>query len=199
MAAVLTSKDFANQFDKNQTDAFTPLVISLPTTARFWILLSLEIPSVACSLIILYHLFFDRALRNALHNHVVAALLIVGLFGKSIDVPLHLTFLRLGYVWPSTSIVCYLWWFAGTAIYNLTGFLMAWASIERHILVFHHHWLSTQKRTIIIHYLPPAILVLYCFLFYSINIFFPSCENTFDYTQNWCGIPCYDLICRRTR
>ena len=193
MAVASINKDFANQFDKNQTETFSPLVISLPSNARFWILLALEIPSLACSLILLYYLFFDRTLRHALNNHVVVALLIVGLIGKSIDVPLHLTFLRLGYVWPAIPVTCYLWWFAGTAIYNLTGFLMAWASIERHILVFHQQWLSTQKRIFIIHYLPLAILVLYCLLFYTINIFFPSCVNTFDYTQNWCGVPCYDL------
>ncbi|CAF2946092.1 unnamed protein product [Rotaria sp. Silwood2] len=68
---------------------------------------------------------------------------------------------------------------------------MVWATIERHILVFHNHWINTQTKRFLIHYLPLIIVTLYCFGFYTIVIFFPSCENEFDYTQNWCDYPCY--------
>ncbi|CAF2876409.1 unnamed protein product [Rotaria sp. Silwood2] len=68
---------------------------------------------------------------------------------------------------------------------------MTWATIERHILVFHNNWINTQIKRFLMHYLPLAIIILYGFGFYAIVIFFPLCENEFDYMQNWCAFPCY--------
>ncbi|CAF0975601.1 unnamed protein product [Rotaria sordida] len=68
---------------------------------------------------------------------------------------------------------------------------MSWATIERHILVFHNNWINTKIKCFLIHYLPLALIILYGFGFYIIVIFFSSCENEFDYTQNWCAYPCY--------
>ncbi|CAF3986749.1 unnamed protein product, partial [Rotaria sp. Silwood1] len=109
----------------------------------------------------------------------------------TVDIPNLLSFFRLGHVWPETPLNCYVWWFVGTANYNTIGMLMAWASIERHILVFHHQWLNTQKKRIYIHYMPLAIIVLNAIIFYMICIFFIPCDNIFDYAQGWCLAPCF--------
>ena len=193
MAKVWMNRDFSNQPGDNGTQAAAPEAFSLPPMVRFWILLVFEVPSIACSLILLYYLFSERALRQALNNHVIVALLAVGLVAKLVDIPLHLGYLRFGYVWPQIPSTCYVWWFAGTAIFNMTGLLMAWASIERHILVFHQTWTATHRSRLLVHYLPLVALFVYCFTFYVVAIFFPPCTNGFDYTQNWCGIPCYDM------
>ena len=51
--------------------------IAIPFLVRFGILLSFYIPSLVCSLFVLYHLIFDQILLKALHNHVIILLLLV--------------------------------------------------------------------------------------------------------------------------
>lgn len=34
-------------------------------------------------------------------------------------------------------------------------------------------------------------VIIYCILFYVVVLFFPPCENIFDYNQAWCSYPCY--------
>lgn len=164
---------------------------SLSPSARFWLIIIFEIPSLACSFILLYHLIIDRTLRKSLNNHVIIALLIVGLFSQLIDNPSYLNYIRIGYVWPQTSFSCILWWFAATGMSNLTNILMAWASIERHILVFHDRWLRTKRTRFILHYLPLLTIIFYGFIYYIIILLIYSCENIYAYTQDWCLYPCY--------
>ncbi|CAF2979531.1 unnamed protein product [Rotaria sp. Silwood2] len=52
--------------------------------------------------------------------------------------------------------------------------------MERHILIFHDKWVSTEKKRLLVHYMPLVILVLYCLIYYSVIILFPPCKNTFD-------------------
>ncbi|CAF3608973.1 unnamed protein product [Rotaria sordida] len=191
MTAISVNDSFIIEVNDTESSSITILFTSVPPMACFWIMLIFLIPSIICSFFLLYNLFFDRKLRNALNNHVIIALLIVGLAFLLLDIPNYLIFTRLGYVWPQSTGICYLWCFVNLACFNLFGFLMVWATIERHILVFHNHWINTQIKCFLIHYLPLTIIILYCLSFYTIVIFFPSCENEFDYTQNWCAYPCY--------
>jgi len=74
-------------------------------------------------------------------------------------------------------------WFMDLGMFSLRDFLMAWASIERHILVFHDQWVSTPKKRFFIHYLPLASIVIYIFTLYIIVLFFPPCQNIYIYSQ----------------
>ncbi|CAF0747768.1 unnamed protein product [Rotaria sp. Silwood1] len=177
--------------DENQTQSNDYPEFLLPKTVRFWLLMIFEVPSVACSMILLYYLLIDRRLRHSLGNHVIIVLLIIGLFSQLIDIPFYLNYLRINYVWPSTTISCLIWWFAATGISNLTNIVMAWASIERHILVFHERWLSTKKKRLFIHYFPLLTIVLYGFIYYIIILSIFSCENMYAYELDWCLYPCY--------
>lgn len=182
-----------NNYNSNETsmDDYDS-EFSLPPYVRFWLLIIFEIPSLACSLILLYYLIIDRNLRQALHNHVIVVLLIIGLFSQLIDIPFYLNYLRIGYVWPKITVSCILWWFAATGISNITNLVMAaWASIERHILVFYDRWLITKKNRFWIHYFPLLILILYGFIYYIIILLIYSCENMYTYTEEWCLYPCY--------
>ena len=67
------SSTFTNNTSSTATSAL------IPNAAKFWSYLSFLIPAIVCSLFVLYHLFFDRALRRALNNHAVAVVLILGL------------------------------------------------------------------------------------------------------------------------
>ncbi|CAF2595001.1 unnamed protein product [Rotaria sp. Silwood2] len=191
MASISPNDSFTIEVNDTESSSVTILFTSVPPIACFWIMLIFLIPSLVCSIFLLYNFFFDRKLRHALNNHVIIALLIVGLFSLLLDVPNYLNFIRLGYVWPQLTIICYLWCFVDLSCFNLLGFLMAWATIERHILVFHNNWINTLKKRFLLHYLPLTIIILYSLSFYTIVIFFSSCENEFDYTQDWCAYPCY--------
>jgi hypothetical protein len=166
--------------------------ISLPRSIRFWLLLLSEIPSLACSLFILVHLLVDSVLRHSLSNHSIIALNIVALVFKAIDVPLYLNFIRMGNVVPSTPAHCLIWWFVDLGFYYTCSLIVAWASIERHILVFHHECSLTQRGRLFVHHLPLITLILYAISYYTWVIFFPPCDNIYDYTLPVCAaFPCY--------
>ena len=72
--------------------------ISLPQSIRFWFLLIVDVLSLICSAIVLYHSLSKKVLRQALHNHVIITLLIGVLTSQMIDIPIYLTFIRLNQV-----------------------------------------------------------------------------------------------------
>lgn len=177
----------------NDTDSSSDIIsyTSVPPIACFWVLIVFIIPAIICSIFLLYNFLFDRKLRTSLNNHVIVALLTVGIIYLLIDMPQYLNFIRIGYVWPSALATCYFWCLIDLACYNMLGFLMTWASIERHILVFHNSWVNTSRQRFFFHYLPLITIFVYSLIFYIVVIFFPPCENDFDYTRSWCNYPCY--------
>jgi len=85
---------------------------------------------------------------------------------------------------------CSIWAYVDWTFYVMQIALFAWASIERHILIFHDGLVSTRKKRFFVHYLPIIIIIIYYFIFYFIVYFFPSCENTFSNTNIICISPC---------
>jgi hypothetical protein len=167
--------------------------ISLPRSVRFSLLLLFDIPSIICTIFLLYHLILDRTLRNALHNHVIILLLILGLTTQLIDIPFYLAFIaNSGMVKPTSPATCLAWWFVAFGMYNGGTILMAWTAFERHIFIFYYQWISTRKGRVLVHYLPIIILLLYTFIFYIYTLFFLPCESVYEYTLPICGTyPCY--------
>lgn len=167
--------------------------ISLPRAVRFWLLLFCDLPSIACSCLILCHLLRDRGLRKALHNHVIILLLMLGLTTQLIEIPFYLAFIgNSGEVKPSIPSTCLIWWFVSFGMYNGGTILMAWASIERHILVFKSLWVMTKRGRFFAHYLPLFLLLCYIFIYYIYVLFFFPCENDYDYSLPICdAAPCY--------
>jgi hypothetical protein len=98
MAGVSLNSSFVGGDQDNDNTPDIILRIALSPTARFWILLIFEIPSLISCLFLLYYLCFDQTLRNALNNHVFIFILINVFFSEIIDIPNYLTFLRLNYV-----------------------------------------------------------------------------------------------------
>nr|ACD54800.1 unknown [Adineta vaga] len=181
-----------NDFNED-TSLFHTVEISISRPIRFWLLLLLDIPSISCTIFILYHLFIDRSLRNQLNNHSIIILLIFGLTIELIDIPLNLNFIsNSGIVKPSNSFLCRSWWMIDVGFYNGITIIMSWSAFERHILVFHDQWISTRRKRFLIHYLPLILLLFYINIFYFIVIFFPSCNNIYNYTLPVCNnFPCY--------
>ena len=164
-------------------------------SVQFWSILIFQIPSLACTIYLLYHLLFSKKSRQALCNHVIALLLIFTLLVEMIDNPLYLNaYLHHGInSFPSSSMICLLWWLIDYGAYRAITIFFMWASFERHLLIFHHHrFLGTKRKRILFHYIPLGILFIYINAFYIIVVLFYPCENTFDYNYEACGSsPCY--------
>ncbi|CAF3004197.1 unnamed protein product [Rotaria sp. Silwood2] len=151
-------------------------------TAIFWSFLIFLIPSIICSLLVLYHLLFDRTLRYGLNNHVIIIVLIIGLVCDVTLYPWMLYYYRYDGKWNRSPIFCIIWAFIDWGLYITHTVLFAWATIERHILIFHDQWVSTKIKRFFFHYLPLIALLFYCLIFYLVLDFFPPCENLiFDF------------------
>jgi hypothetical protein len=157
---------------------------------RFWSYLIFLIPSIICSLFALYHLLFDRTLRHALNNHVIIVTLIIGLICEVTDYPWLLYYYFHEGMWERSFTFCQIWGFIDWGLYITQTVLFAWATIERHILIFHDRWLLTKKKRFFIHYLPLIALLLYCLTLYSIVYFFPPCQNSVNYFYVTCFDAC---------
>ncbi|CAF0786545.1 unnamed protein product [Adineta ricciae] len=183
--------------------------ISISLSTRFWLFLFSNISSVLCSIFVLFHLLLDRTLRQALNNHIIIVLLCIGLIYELTTVPLMLYYFRYFDQWILTSSHTFtrLWTFVDYTCYatQIVGF--AWASIERHILIFHQQWISTRSKCFFLHYLPIVIVLIYCFVYFLIYILFPTCEDIIDPSPfNGVPIPCmlsqsflgkWDTICHQ--
>ncbi|CAF0881259.1 unnamed protein product [Adineta ricciae] len=165
----------------------------LPEMAKFWVLLSVFVPSLLCSIFVLYHLLFNRVLRHALHNHVITVLLIIGLIDELTFYPWMLYYLPWQNAWQRSYMFCLLLGFIDWSLYIAHTMIFAWAMIERHILIFHNSWVSTRKKRLFVHYFPLIFLLLYWFVFYFVVYFFPPCDNRLRPTSLVCIYPClYD-------
>jgi hypothetical protein len=162
----------------------------ISNAVRFWSYLIFLIPSIVCSLFVLYHLLFDRTLRHALNNHVIALVLIVVLICEVTDYPWLLHYYLYDGMWERSFTFCQIWGFIDWGLYIIQTVLFAWATFERHILIFHDRWLSTKKKRFFLHYLPPILLLLYCLIIYVIVYFFPPCQNALDYFYVTCFDAC---------
>ncbi|CAF3429255.1 unnamed protein product [Rotaria socialis] len=137
--------------------------IAIPRSGRFWLVLIFEIPSVICSIFILYHFLVCRSLRRALYNHVFIAIVLINLIVELIDIPWTLKFYQSNTVWSVAHSLCIDWVYVNEGLYITLKLLVAWATVERHILIFHNQWITTKKQIILIHVLPLVIILVYGF------------------------------------
>ncbi|CAF1047826.1 unnamed protein product [Rotaria sp. Silwood1] len=161
--------------------------ISISFIGRFWIYLISNIASIICSIFVLYYFLFCRKLRQSLHNHVVIIILIINFIIEITDISWILYYYRNGVVLINTSLFCRIWKFLDSSSYVTIAKLVAWASIERYILIFHGTWMSTKKKKILLHYIPITIIVIYGIILYMIILLFISCKRSYYSTILYCG------------
>ncbi|CAF3725902.1 unnamed protein product [Adineta steineri] len=162
---------------------------------KFWLFLVFDVYAIICTIFVLYHLLSERQARNALHNHIPIILLFLASAFEWIDIPFQLQYFHTGIVYPSTPILCLIWWFIDWGFYYIIAVLLVFASFERHILIFHSHLVATRRKRLIFHYVPILIILLLMCTFYAVAIFAPICESTFAYDENLCGVhACYGTI-----
>ncbi|CAF0810004.1 unnamed protein product [Adineta ricciae] len=169
------------------------MVVVLPDMVKFWVILAALVPSLICSIFVLYHLLFDRALRRGLHNHVIIVLLVICLIDEVTFYPWMLYYFTHETDWQRSYMFCLFIGFIDWSLYIVHTMVFAWAMIERHILIFHESWISTRRKRFLVHYVPLIALLLYWFVFYFVVYFFPPCENRFRPWSLICIYPClYD-------
>ncbi|CAF1103219.1 unnamed protein product [Adineta ricciae] len=168
----------------------------LSTTLQFWLLLTFAVLSLICSTFTIYCFLSNRKMRHGLHNHSILFLIITNVILIFTDVLWMLISLyQVGPPPIPTTSFCLTWWVIDDSLYNIQAFILAWASIERHLLIFHSRYITTQKQKFLLHYLPPLIIIIYLFSFHIHVLVFPSCENSFDFTDLQCGSsPCYVAV-----
>ncbi|CAF1317532.1 unnamed protein product [Adineta steineri] len=129
----------------------------------------------------------DRALRNALNNHVIIVMVFVDLILQFIDVTALTYYWRTGTALVSTRAFCFTW--VSIHSIGIVGAinLVAWASIERHILIFHPKLVRTKTKRFFLHYLPLVICMMCPGVFYVTIFFIVPCSITMDYTKIDCG------------
>jgi hypothetical protein len=177
----------------------------------FGILLTLMIPSVICSLLILYYFARSPELLKRLNNHVILGLLLISLIQVShkqlilkkilffflkvtTEMPLTLMVLHTGHVAVQSSTFCHFWIVYNYALIVINLMFMAYGCIERYFLVFRRVFFS--KHLILLHYGPLVFFFIYPPLLYFGLIVIYSCQTDYDYTQFVCGGACYQYQVR---
>ncbi|CAF4073328.1 unnamed protein product [Adineta steineri] len=159
----------------------------IPDSIRFYTYFPLLIPSIPCSIFILYHLLTKRTLRQALNNHVIILILILGLVYELTDVIWLMHYYRVGISLFQIPTFCLIWVFIDVGIFATITILVAWASIQRHILIFHDKWVSTKRGRLLFHYIPSFLFLVYPIIFYVYIFIIMDCEEPFDYEIIRCG------------
>ena len=148
--------------------------------AKFWIMLIMSSASIGCSICIFIY-FYRQRKKLSIHHHLTLILVTLCCMDMLTDYPFAMIYYRYRRVIPTTSSFC-LWW--NWLVYSLSAAFVwsaAWGSIERHLLIFHNHLMSTKRKQFYFHILPVFIVILYPFIFYFVVIFYNPCENDWDY------------------
>ncbi|CAF4600092.1 unnamed protein product [Rotaria sp. Silwood1] len=157
---------------------------------RFNIFFILGIPSfIAYTFIIIYTLT-NKNLRSAPNNYCLLILLIVELIFQIIDLPLQLYLYHQGKVLFQNATFCFIWRLIDYSGYAAGALLLAWASFERHILIFHDRLLRSKWKNIYLHYAPPFIIIVYVFCFYIYALSFCSYKTPLNFQSVACGNDC---------
>ncbi|CAF1499491.1 unnamed protein product, partial [Rotaria sordida] len=128
-----------------------------------------------------------RKLRCCLHNHVIILLLIINFITEITNIPWILYYYKNGVDWIFTPLFCKIWKFIDGSTYIMITKLIAWASIERYILIFNDNWMSTKKRKILLHYIPISLIIIYGIILYMIINLFLYCNHRYHTTIIFCG------------
>ena len=160
---------------------------------KFIFLVVFEIPAVFLSFILFIYFFFNRPIYSKLKNHGWIILLTLNFLQLTFHLPMPMSYYYINYISPQKSTYC-VWWTWCEYTLNITElFLMAWISIERHLVVFHAHSVfQVRWKRWIFHFIPIIFCLIWAPLFYLVLIVIsPLCTSKWDFTLLLCGFPCY--------
>lgn len=147
---------------------------------QFWVFTFLTILAICFSLFALYHLFRDQQFRQALHNHMIILLLIINFIYQTTDISCIIHYFRSYPSFKPSLTFRLIWGYIEWTFFVIQYALYAWVTIERHILIFHDHLVSTRNKRFYVHYLPPFLIIIYVLIYYAVVFFIPSCTYDID-------------------
>lgn len=138
----------------------------------------------------------NRTIRSKPHNHGWIVLLIVNFFQLTTDIPMAMSYYRVGTVLPASKGYCVWWTWYEFSLLGIGLFMMAWISIERHLFIFHAHSLfHIRWRRWLFHVAPIVFSLLWPLIFYIIAVIVsPHCNTEWDFNLVMCGVPCYFTV-----
>jgi len=126
-------------------------MFSIPRIVRFWTFIIGDVLSILCSLFVLYHVLFNRILRQNHGNYVNIFILCVCLIGEVTVIPTYLYFYQNADSWIRSKVFCEIQQFIDWSSYVIIGMLVAWSNIEKHIIIFHDKWISSFRKRLFLH------------------------------------------------
>ncbi|CAF1501526.1 unnamed protein product [Adineta steineri] len=161
--------------------------------SKFILMVIFEIPAIILSLLIFIYFIFNRPARSKVKNHGWIILLTNTFFQLILNLPMPMSYFYLNYIWPSTNAYCVWWTWCEYSLNAIGLYLMAWISIERHLLIFHEHTIfQVRWKKWIFHFLPIAFCVMWGPLFFLfVVVITPFCTNVWIFSLPLCGFPCY--------
>ena len=196
----MSSSKISDDTDTNFSSTATSDSPALPTQVVFYVFLLLDIPSIACSLLLFMYFMSARDPRHQHHSNPTITYLLVGSFlVTTVDLPLILPYLQNHYFIASMknpNPFCVFWIMYDYGMYSLNLWLMALACLERYLLIFFKQIVvRNRKRRFVLYYLSVTIIALFVLLWYTYLVALYPCEQTqFDLTQIVCGFPCYKIV-----
>lgn len=118
----------------------------IPNSVVFILLLILEIPSLICHIFVIIYILVKKSLRSAPNNYVMIIMLFYSFMTVLLDIPWQMDYYRRSIVPVRSIVFCRIWWFIDLCFICTDQMLMAWASFERHILIFHSHSLDKSGK-----------------------------------------------------
>ncbi|CAM2729134.1 unnamed protein product [Rotaria socialis] len=171
-----------NSLYKSNNEIIVPTMSILERNFKFFVLLIMHIPSLCCSMFILYHFRWNR-----LANQILGVLVTVNLLTILFELPFTLIYLRDGFV--RNQKICPGWILVNYSLFILSIILIAWASIERFLFIYNEQLIKRCR--ILLHYIPIGFFIVYTPTFYTGLVIFYPCEQAFNPTNYICGGPCY--------
>ncbi|UJR07476.1 hypothetical protein I4U23_011765 [Adineta vaga] len=165
----------------------------MDSRTKFILMIILEIPAIFISIRIFIHFLITRQARLALRNHGWIVLILTNFIQLVIDLPISMSYYYRETVWPTSDLFCALWDTCEFSLNSIGLFLMAWISIERHLIVFHSQRIFQRRwKRWLFHFIPILFCLLWSPIFFFILIVIsPLCTNQWDYNFLSCGAPCY--------
>ncbi|UJR13283.1 hypothetical protein I4U23_000302 [Adineta vaga] len=155
------------------------------------IYLIFDIPSILMHLIVFGLIFFNKTLRSAANNYIIFFILCCSFGIVSIAIPFYIDACRSDPIIHVTNLFCNISMLIESLCYCLIYFFIAWASFERHLLIFHASVFNIKWKNVCFHYMPPIFIIIYMVAFYIYAIFIYPCENPMDIETNKCTFSCY--------
>lgn len=168
----------------------TPTAL-LSSSIKFNILLVIGAPSFICYVFIIIYMLTHKNHRTAPHNYCLLIILHLQFFCNILDIPSQMYFYQNGQVMFESAIYCYAWQYISYSTWPINIILLAWASFERHILIFHDRILRSKWKNISLHYAPPIVIIVYVTCFYIYLFAYYTCKTPYLFQQNYCNSACY--------